>query len=80
VNSGHESTRLTQLKSKFTFNGGRPRQVVAACKGVLQDLGEPLTRGQLTAELEARGKLHLAAKDKETRARYVGTILWRNPR
>jgi hypothetical protein len=54
-----------------------PRAVVDVCIGILQDHGQPLTRGELAAELELR-KVHLPGKDKESRSRYVGTVLWRN--
>jgi hypothetical protein len=54
-----------------------PDAVVRVCTAILQDFGVPLTRGELAAELEAR-RVRLPGKDKENRARYVGTILWRN--
>jgi hypothetical protein len=62
--------------SKLKFRG--PSSVVRISKGILQDFGFPLTRGELAAELEMK-MVHLPGKDKESRARYVGTILWRNP-
>jgi hypothetical protein len=40
---------------------------------ILVESRRPLTRGELAKELEARG-VRLPAKDK---AKYVGTILWR---
>jgi hypothetical protein len=55
-----------------------PKAVVTVSRGILQDFGVPLTRGELATELEIR-RVRLPGKDKESRARYVGTILWRNP-
>jgi hypothetical protein len=56
-----------------------PRHVVSFSRGILQDIGEPLTRGELVSELETKNVL-LPGADKESRARYVGTILWRHPK
>jgi hypothetical protein len=47
-------------------------------RGTQQRAGEPLTRGELTTELELKGVIELPEKDKERRAR-IGTILWRHP-
>ena len=55
-----------------------PKAVADVAAGILKDLGVPLTRGELATELELR-KVSLPGKDRENRARYVGTILWRNP-
>jgi hypothetical protein len=53
-----------------------PKAVVDVSTGILQDAGQPLTRGELATELELR-KVMLPGKDAESRARYVGTIMWR---
>jgi hypothetical protein len=79
VNSVDESTQANQAPHQPIRLRG-PRAVVNFCKGVLQESGEPLTRGQLMAELEAKGTLELYGKDRESRARYVGTVLWRHPK
>jgi len=82
VKTVNESIHVDKKKSplarllKLTRAG--PPSVVAVSKGILQDIGTPLTRGELAAELEMK-KVHLPGKDKESRARYVGTILWRHP-
>jgi hypothetical protein len=54
-----------------------PKAVVDVSTGILQDAGQPLTRGELATELELR-KVMLPGKDAESRARYVGTIMWRH--
>jgi hypothetical protein len=72
-----ESTQRSDVQPDALMLQG-PRIVVLHCKTILQNDGHPLTRGQLTAELEARN-VKLPGKDKESRARYVGTILWRHP-
>jgi hypothetical protein len=75
-----EPTHTTHAPERKRLKVRGPRHVVSHAKGILQDLGEPLTRGELTAELESRGAIELPGKDKESRARYVGTILWRHPK
>ncbi len=54
-----------------------PRAILALCKRIIIETGRPLTRGQLMERLESAGT-KLSGKDKESRARYVGTILWRS--
>jgi len=78
VNNVHESTHANTKKPipRLKFRG--PPSVVRVSKGILQDIGAPLTRGELATELEMK-MVHLPGKDKESRARYVGTILWRHP-
>src|SRR5215470_6881807 len=78
VDCGNESTQINKksfilrakLVSRLKLRG--PSQVVKASRGILQDAGEPMTRGELAAELERR--VYLPGPDKESRARYVGTI------
>jgi hypothetical protein len=53
-----------------------PKTVARFSETILREAGHPLTRGDIAAELEARG-VHLPGGGKEARARYVGTILWR---
>jgi hypothetical protein len=77
VNSADKSTRsVANEPTHRPFRRG-PKAVVEVSAAILQDLGHPLTRGELVAELEER-RVGLVGKDKESRARYVGTILWRN--
>jgi hypothetical protein len=77
VNSGDDkSTHGPESEpARKAFMRG-PKSVVRVSTTILQDVGHPLTRGELAAELEERG-VELRGKDKESRARYVGTILWR---
>jgi hypothetical protein len=81
VKTVNESTHIEKKTSIFpdllALSRRGPASVVHISKGILQDFGQPLTRGELAAELEIR-KVHLPGKDKETRGRYVGTILWRH--
>lgn len=44
---------------------------------ILHEHGRPLTRGELANELQMR-RVELPGKDDENKARYVGTIMWRN--
>ena len=70
----------TQHRARARSASGRsagPKAIIEAAAGVLKDFLRPLSRGNLAHELKKRGvKLH--GKDKESQARYVGTILWRN--
>jgi hypothetical protein len=77
VNSVDKSTHATGTEPTRRPSLRGPKSVVRVSTTILQDLGHPLTRGELAAELEVRG-VELRGKDKESRARYVGTILWRN--
>jgi hypothetical protein len=76
VNSADKSTRAVRSEpTRRAFLRG-PKTVVRVSTTVLEQVGHPLTRGELAAELEERG-VELRGKDRESRARYVGTILWR---
>jgi hypothetical protein len=76
VNSADKPTSVEDVPILKTSRRG-PKAIVRISTTILQYLGHPLTRGELAAELEERG-VRLLGKDKESRARYVGTILWRN--
>lgn len=52
---------------------GRPEQFARIMEGVLKDVGRPLNRNAMVAEIELRG-VEIPSADKP---RYVGTILWR---
>jgi DNA-binding transcriptional regulator YiaG len=54
-----------------------PQVVISTSDAILRDNGRPMTRGELADELQIR-RVYLPGKDNESRARYVGTILWRN--
>jgi len=56
-----------------------PKAVCEVAAKVLRREGRPLSRGKLTAALEAEG-VKIIGTDKESRSRYVGTILWRHPK
>jgi hypothetical protein len=73
--STHNST--PSIERAFDFIRHGPKAVKEVSAGILQDVGQPLTRGELVTELELR-RVRLPGKDKESRARYVGTVLWRH--
>jgi hypothetical protein len=72
-----DSPRRAPSTRAFDFVRHGPQAVKDVAKGILQEVGQPLTRGELASELELR-RVTLPGKDKESRARYVGTILWRH--
>jgi hypothetical protein len=76
--SAESADELVQIggRAPYVIRHG-PQAVKDVSAGILQDLGQPLTRGELVTELELR-RVRLPGKDKESRARYVGTILWRH--
>jgi hypothetical protein len=82
VDKSRKSTQVPRKRESVhdvhvtgTLHG--PAVVVRVTKAILKDLGVPRTRGYLADELQHR-KVYLPGKDTEARARYVGTILWRN--
>jgi hypothetical protein len=70
---GYESLRNRAVRG-LTPRG--PKAVARFSETILREASQPLTRGQIASELEVRG-VELKGGDRETRARYVGTILWR---
>jgi hypothetical protein len=56
---------------------GNPAAIVNAVKFILNENNRAMTRGELAEELERRGT-PLPDGGKDARAKYVGTILWRN--
>jgi hypothetical protein len=76
VDSADKSTRAVGSEPTRRAFLRRPDAVVRVATTILEHTGHPLTRGELAVELEERG-VELRGKDKESRARYVGTILWR---
>jgi hypothetical protein len=77
ANNGNESIHEARPYHAPLIRRGRPGNVVAACRAFLQETGIPLTRGELMEELELK-KVPIPGQDRESRARYVGTILWRH--
>jgi hypothetical protein len=71
-----DSTPETSKMARVRRPRFGPKAVASVSTGILQDHGVPLTRGELAAELAIRG-VALQGTDKESRARYVGTIMWR---
>lgn len=55
-----------------------PSELAKISRAILEEKGRPLTRGELAAELEARG-VYLHGTNDPEKAKYVGTILWRKP-
>jgi hypothetical protein len=55
----------------------RPADVADAAAGIIKQLGRPASRGELATLLVRLGKT-IPGADQESRARYVGTIMWRN--
>jgi len=53
---------------------GRPADFVGIMARILGDMRRPMQRGELVAAVEERG-VTIPSEDK---ARYLGTILWRN--
>ena len=45
--------------------------------GILTSNKSPMTRGEIAVEIERRGTV-LPGNDRSEKAKYVGTILWRN--
>src|SRR5215471_16313181 len=76
VNNGHESSQNVGSHPRSILRRGRPGDVATKCREILRTFGVPLTRRDLTHELE-RKNVSLPGEDRESRARYVGTILWR---
>ncbi|MGY4504479.1 hypothetical protein ACVWYH_008436 [Bradyrhizobium sp. GM24.11] len=56
---------------------GNPAAIANAVKSILHQENRAMTRGELAEELERRGT-PLPGGGKDARAKYVGTILWRN--
>lgn len=52
---------------------GRPAEIAAAAERVIRELNRPVQRGELVERIEAEG-IGIHSEDK---ARYIGTILWR---
>ncbi len=68
------ATATVQGAGRQRSSGIRPWQIVQMVEDVLLTQGRPMTRTELTEALLAR-RAALAGEDK---ARYLGTILWRN--
>src|SRR5262245_39038035 len=69
VGNGNESTQIGRkaLIARAKIVGrpkNRPTQIVSYSRGILQDAGEPMTRGELVIELE-RKRVRLPGTDKE---------------
>lgn len=52
---------------------GRPAEIAAAAERIIRNLNRPVQRGELVERIEAEG-IEIHSDDK---ARYVGTVLWR---
>lgn len=73
-----ELTQLIALGTRYATRGetSRPSVVADAVHALLCAAGEPMQRGDIVRALEAQG-VRLPSVDK---ARYVGTIIWRDKR
>jgi hypothetical protein len=56
---------------------GNPALIVAMAQDILTINKSPMTRGEIADEIERRGT-SLPGSDRAEKAKYVGTILWRN--
>ncbi len=82
--NGKETIRAIELSTGPVDNlarpddgGGnerRPGEVAAMMESIIRSVGRPMQRGELVLAFEARD-FEIPAKDK---ARYLGTIAWRN--
>lgn len=70
VNTEHKSVPDSVIVRK---RHGRPVQFARIVEGVLKDANRPLNRAALVTEIEKRGA-EIPSGDK---ARYIGTIIWR---
>jgi hypothetical protein len=61
------------ISGRFKMRG-RPSSFAEIMERIIRDARRPLTRSELALELEQRG----IAIPSEDKARYLGTILWRN--
>jgi hypothetical protein len=56
---------------------GNPALIVSMSQDILTANKSPMTRGEIADEIERRGTA-LPGNDRAEKAKYVGTILWRN--
>lgn len=61
-------------KKKRRHSTGKPDQMAREVELVLQEFGQPMTRGKIIEALRSRN-IELSAADK---GRYIGTIIWRH--
>jgi hypothetical protein len=72
VDNGGKNGRL-QVKARVRL-GPRPDHIADMMERIIREVGHPMTRGEIVAAFERRD-VEIPYEDK---ARYVGTIAWRN--
>ena len=70
----HPVDKPIEARRKTRHDGPTPREIAEIMERVIREAGRPMSRGDIVDAL-ARRDIEIPAQDK---ARYVGTLAWRN--